>query len=482
MSYKVLLADDSLTIQKVIKITLANEPYELIECNNVDEIYSNLEKHNPTMVFLDFTLSENESGYEVSKEVLRRNPNTKVLMMYGTFDTIEDADFKESGASGKIVKPFDSTKFINICRDLTHEDDELEISNPILDAISDHEPEVIEDVQSDDDFSEESEWIVNAPQAMSEELPGVIEEEEEVEEVQSELTEPIKNNLESSIEDWGMAVPGVIDEASDNNPVELPPVIEEESQSLESIPSEETLPSDDDLEYPDLDSMSMDDLPKFDEGLKEEKVKRPSSMFTSLDDLASTEDAIPEEDSFFGTESEEQLVSLQAQIGDEDEDDLWSADEVEEASFEVEEEIIFEEIVEEIVEEKPEEVALDDLEEFDTPIYEDKVPEEIITAKLDSVEESIEEITEVAAAITPSIDLNELKSEVTKELRTELTQTIEDKIESIVAAKLEAIVKDSVQKYFERTSEKVAWDIIPDLAENIIKREIEKISSSVINQ
>ncbi|MGK0366920.1 MAG: hypothetical protein ACI9QD_000050, partial [Thermoproteota archaeon] len=307
-------------------------------------------------------------------------------------------------------------------------------------------------------------------------------EEEEVEEVQSELTEPIKNNLESSIEDWGMAVPGVIDEASDNNPVELPPVIEEESQSLESIPSEETLPSDDDLEYPDLDSMSMDDLPKFDEGLKEEKVKRPSSMFTSLDDLASTEDAIPEEDSFFGTESEEQLVSLQAQIGDEDEDDLWSADEVEEASFEVEEEIIFEEIVEEIVEEKPEEVALDDLEEFDTPIYEDKVPEEIITAKLDSVEESIEEITEVAAAITPSIDLNELKSEVTKELRTELTQTIEDKIESIVAAKLEAIVKDSVQKYFERTSEKVAWDIIPDLAENIIKREIEKISSSVINQ
>mgnify|MGYP000106086847 CR=1 FL=1 len=44
MSRKVLVADDSQTIQKVIKITLASEDYQLEFANSEDEMNSFLEK------------------------------------------------------------------------------------------------------------------------------------------------------------------------------------------------------------------------------------------------------------------------------------------------------------------------------------------------------------------------------------------------------------------------------------------------------
>ena len=45
MAEKILVADDSLTIQKVIAITLANTDYELVECLSHKDLVSNLESN-----------------------------------------------------------------------------------------------------------------------------------------------------------------------------------------------------------------------------------------------------------------------------------------------------------------------------------------------------------------------------------------------------------------------------------------------------
>ena len=46
MTSKVLVADDSLTIQKVINITLANSGYELVECLNEQDLLNKVESNS----------------------------------------------------------------------------------------------------------------------------------------------------------------------------------------------------------------------------------------------------------------------------------------------------------------------------------------------------------------------------------------------------------------------------------------------------
>ena len=50
---------------------------------------------------------------------------------------------------------------------------------------------------------------------------------------------------------------------------------------------------------------------------------------------------------------------------------------------------------------------------------------------------------------------------------------------------MEELVKKYVKEYldqmFHKGVEKVAWEVIPDLAENLIRQELSKISKKIIN-
>ena len=51
MSYKVIVADDSQTIQKVINITLAKQPYDLIECLSEEALFKELDKYRLYFIY-----------------------------------------------------------------------------------------------------------------------------------------------------------------------------------------------------------------------------------------------------------------------------------------------------------------------------------------------------------------------------------------------------------------------------------------------
>lgn len=502
MSYKVLLADDSLTIQKVIKITLANEPYELIECNNDSDLFSKLNSENPSMVFLDFTLSDDKSGYELCNEIKKIKPNVKVLMMYGTFDTIDEAEFKASGASDKIVKPFDSTKFINICRNLVNDDDSLgESSQPTHAEPSDDSdfPDVIEEnIDLPDDLPEDDipdpidevddEWTMNAPSAEIE-SESIDDIPEEIPEVQA------KNQLESEIEDWGMEVPGVI--GGEESEQDLPPVMGSEPTQA---PSPEPQQTEEPVSEPVAASEEGDDALPSDEDLEYPDMGEPSSMFTSTDDLNEVEEDIIEEE----IAEESDINELEAAIEDEDDsdwsadgpatsssesaeediDDIWAADDAEPESPQPQ--VMQEDGPTQIQDDLPDDISeeeisqpsdadleypdVDNLDEFDSPIYEDRQVDPPMRVD-EAVSEMKSDVDEVPHAIeNPSldgpvgnIDINALRDEILQEVR----------------ANIREIVAESVKEYLSGSTEKVAWEIIPDLAENIIKTEIQKISNSV---
>jgi CheY-like chemotaxis protein len=76
MGTTLLLADDSITIQKVVGIIFANEDYELVVVDNGDSALEKAREIYPDVMLVDAVMP-GKSGYEVCEEV-RRDPLLKV--------------------------------------------------------------------------------------------------------------------------------------------------------------------------------------------------------------------------------------------------------------------------------------------------------------------------------------------------------------------------------------------------------------------
>lgn len=126
MSFKLLLAEDSLTIQKVVQITLANEPFEITYAKDFAQYQIELAKNSFDLVLIDFGLQEDMSGYELAKLAKTIQPKTKTVLLMGTFDNVDEESLKNYGVDSFINKPFDGQKFINLCLDLVADRHDLQ--------------------------------------------------------------------------------------------------------------------------------------------------------------------------------------------------------------------------------------------------------------------------------------------------------------------------------------------------------------------
>ena len=114
MSKKILLADDSITIQKVIGITFANEDYELTVVDNGADAVTKAGEISPDLVLADVIMPEKD-GYEVCKEIkaIPALAGIPVILLTGTFETFDEAKSQEVGADDFITKPFESQTLID---------------------------------------------------------------------------------------------------------------------------------------------------------------------------------------------------------------------------------------------------------------------------------------------------------------------------------------------------------------------------------
>jgi CheY-like chemotaxis protein len=115
MGSRVILADDSVTIQKVVGIIFANEGYELTVVASGDEAIARARELNPDVMLVD-ALMPGKNGYEVCREI-RQDPalaHTAILLMTGAFETIDEEKGRQSGADEFITKPFESQALIEV--------------------------------------------------------------------------------------------------------------------------------------------------------------------------------------------------------------------------------------------------------------------------------------------------------------------------------------------------------------------------------
>lgn len=119
MAKKILLADDSITIQKVISLTLASEDYDLIIVGDGEAAVQKAEETRPDLVIADVTMP-GKTGYEVSS-FIKNHPSLKgtpVLLLAGTFETVDTKQMAAAGADDHIIKPFESEDLIKKIRAL----------------------------------------------------------------------------------------------------------------------------------------------------------------------------------------------------------------------------------------------------------------------------------------------------------------------------------------------------------------------------
>ena len=117
MSRRILLADDSVTIQKVIELTFMDEDYEVRAVSNGDEAVALLSEMNPDFVIADVHMP-GANGYEVCRRAKQLRADVPVLLLVGTFEPFDEGQARSSGADSFLKKPFDSQELLQRVEEL----------------------------------------------------------------------------------------------------------------------------------------------------------------------------------------------------------------------------------------------------------------------------------------------------------------------------------------------------------------------------
>jgi len=111
MAKKVLVADDSLTIQKVIELTFSEENYQVIAYSNGRDALNHIKDECPDMLLADAVMPELD-GYALCAQAKALHPDLPVILLSGTFEHF-DRDKAEAAHYDEVVmKPFDSQGLI----------------------------------------------------------------------------------------------------------------------------------------------------------------------------------------------------------------------------------------------------------------------------------------------------------------------------------------------------------------------------------
>jgi CheY-like chemotaxis protein len=119
VAHKLLLADDSVTIQKVIELTFADEDITVIAVGDGRQAMQQAVAERPDIVLADVGMPEHD-GYEVAA-FIKNTPDLAhipVLLLTGAFEPIDEGRARAARCDGVLVKPFEPQMVINRVKDL----------------------------------------------------------------------------------------------------------------------------------------------------------------------------------------------------------------------------------------------------------------------------------------------------------------------------------------------------------------------------
>ena len=119
MPQTLLLADDSVTIQRVIELTFADEDIKVVAVSDGDQAIARIEADPPDIVLADIGMP-GRTGYEVAQHIKQspRLAHIPVVLLTGAFEPVDQAKAEEAGCDGVLAKPFEPQQVIARVKEL----------------------------------------------------------------------------------------------------------------------------------------------------------------------------------------------------------------------------------------------------------------------------------------------------------------------------------------------------------------------------
>ena len=103
---KILIADDSLFMRKILKDMLS-EKYEIVEADSGTAALEQFEKENPDLVLLDIIMpGGEEEGVTALRSIMKKDPDAQVIMITAVGQDAMIEECRKLGAKDYIIKPF----------------------------------------------------------------------------------------------------------------------------------------------------------------------------------------------------------------------------------------------------------------------------------------------------------------------------------------------------------------------------------------
>ncbi len=108
---KLLLADDSLAVQKVVDLTFTDEGMQVTTVSDGRRLLDQLEQVAPDVVLADVFMP-GVGGYEVCEFIKQseRFRKVPVMLLVGSFEPFDEAEARRAGADDVVTKPFQSIR------------------------------------------------------------------------------------------------------------------------------------------------------------------------------------------------------------------------------------------------------------------------------------------------------------------------------------------------------------------------------------
>ncbi len=105
---KLLVADDSLTIQKVIRLALSNEGYEIQAVSDGNDAVQQIAVFRPDIVLIDVSLP-GKTAFEVKQLTESQDglDQVRFVLMSSAFERVDEQQIETVRFHGRLTKPFD---------------------------------------------------------------------------------------------------------------------------------------------------------------------------------------------------------------------------------------------------------------------------------------------------------------------------------------------------------------------------------------
>lgn len=493
MSRKLLLADDSVTIQKVIGITFVNEDYTLAVADNGDAALEKARSDRPDLILADVFMP-GKNGYELCAAV-KADPSlagVPVLLLTGTFEPFDEAKAQACGADGWIAKPFESQTLITRVKDLLDkawaapaapvvetvpESAPVAASVPEAPPVSAPGPVVEADIWTELADSETTPAVAPAAAAASQEVDFSAIFTDDVE---GSPAPPAAEDAEDVWSDVSLVEEDLAPVADEVAPsASLPEnVWAEMDESVSPAASEAVVPEepaplaeeDEVMELVDEDILPLDDEDILDSGPTAEPPAVDDFVFVSDDvaaDFAGGDELPPLTEDIFSFEDEPAapVAAVESEVVTEF---VPEADK---------DEVVFSAEAPEFEAEDPTE--LESFQEDDALIPEAEMPAvefaEEIPIATEAFAATAAELPEEPVAEAPAI---EVPAPVAAAIAAD---AVEEEVRGLSEADLAAIVERVAGTVIERLAgtilKKIAWEVVPDLAESLIREELRQIKA-----